>query len=396
MNYRILHTLKGMLLFLACLTIAGCGQEEMPTPDAPDEHKPQVVLTFSASSGLVTRTQLPGTDNLQHVQRMQLYIFDGTGDDVRCVASEAVDWTDLAAPQGKPTVTKKHEVRYAGFIPGKPYTFLAVGMDDCSPVTYGLPDAVVLNQTKLADAKAVLNMAGGKDRNDITVSELFGGSLVLTPAAAGQVTGTIDLFRRVAGVMGWFKNLPKQVNGKDVASLRIELYKAQNKSIWLTKPQSGADVIMEPIAENDDNKILVKIDLKDTDFGPETVVSKGSYVLPMIAPFATADEMTEAGYADESIYVKDYTLRVVLADADGNVLQEKRVKNNDTEMDDTTGGTGIIIPGDAFRFPINANWFYPVGRADKPVIWPEEEEQSNIVITVCPNWDWKGNLEWAE
>ena len=395
MNHRISHTLKGMLLFLACLTIAGCGQEEMPTPDAPDEHKPQVVLTFSASSGLVTRTQLPGTDNLQHVQRMQLYIFDGTGNDALCVASEVVDWTDLAAPQGKPTVTKKHEVRYAGFTPGKPYTFLAVGMDDCSPTTYGLPGAVVLNQTKLADAKAVLDMAGGKDRNDIAVSELFGGSLVLTPAAAGQVTGTIDLFRRVAGVMGWFKNLPKQVNGRDVASLRIELYKAQNKSIWLTKPQSGADVIMEPIEENDDNKILVKIDLKDTDFGPETVVSKGSYVLPMIAPFATADEMTEAGYADESIYVKDYTLRVVLAAADGTVLQEKRVKNNDTEMDDTMGGTGIIIPGDAFRFPINANWFYPIGRADKPVIWPEEEG-SNIVITVCPNWDWKGNLEWAD
>ena len=52
------------------------------------------------------------------------------------------------------------------------------------------------------------------------------------------------------------------------------------QSIWLTKPQSGADVIMEPIAENDDNKTLVQIDLKDTDFGPETVVSKGSYVLP--------------------------------------------------------------------------------------------------------------------
>ena len=393
MNHRISHTLKGMLLFLACLTIAGCGQEEMPTPDAPDEHKPQVVLTFSASSGLVTRTQLPGTDNLQHVQTMQLYIFDGTGDDAWCVASEVVDWTDLAAPQGKPTVTKKHEVRYAGFTPGKPYTFLAVGMDDCSPATYGLPGAVVLNQTKLADAKAVLDMVGGKDRNDIAASELFGGSLVLTPAAAGQVTGTIDLFRRVAGVMGWFTNLPKQVNGKDVASLRIELYKAQNKSIWLTKPQSGADVIMEPIEENDDNKILVKIDLKDTDFGPETVVSKGSYVLPMIAPFATADEMTEAGYADESIYVKDYTLRVVLAASDGTVLQEKRVKNNDTEMDDTMGGTGIIIPGDAFRFPINANWFYPIGRADKPVIWPEEED-GNIVITVNPDWQWSGSLEW--
>ena len=393
MSLKLSNTIKGTLLFLTCLATAGCGQEDMPTPD---DGRPQVVLTFSASPGLITRTQLPGPDNLQHVQTVQLYIFNGTGNNAQCVASEAVDWEDIKAPaNGANTASKTHPVQYNQFTAGQPYTFLAIGMDDCSGDTYGLPAAVQVGQTTLSDAKAVL--ASGKSRNDIAVSELFGGSTVLTPVEKGQITGTIDLYRRVAGVMGWFKNLPKQVNGKDVSSLRIELYKAQNKSIWLTKPQSGADVIMEPIAENDDNKTLVQIDLKDTDFGPETVVSKGSYVLPMIAPFATADEMTEAGYSDESIYVKDYTLRVVLADADGKVIQAKRVKNKDTNTNGgTEGGTGIITTSEAYRFPINANWFYPIGTKDAPIDWPEEGEDGNIVITVSPNWDWKGNLEWAD
>lgn len=380
MNLKLSNTIKGMLLFLACLATAGCGQEDMPTPDTPDDSRPQVVLTFSASPGLTTRTQLPGPEYLQHVQTMHLYIFNGTGDNAPCVAYEKVDWEDVKAPaNGANTVSKNHKVQYGGFEVGKPYTFIAVGLDDRSGDTYGLPGAVQVDQTTLATAKAVL--ASGKTRNDIAVSELFGGSLVLTPVAAGQITGTIKLDRRVAGVFGYFKNIPTKVGTTPVKSLRIELYKPQNKSIWLTaKPAKEEDVIMEPIANTDDNKILVEIPLTEADFEKEKVLSKGSYVLPMKAPTT-----------------EDYTLLVTLADANGIRLQERKVKYQlDDKISDTSGGTGIItVTKDLYRFAINANWFYQIGSETDPVDWPEEED-GNIVITVNPDWDWKGELEWAE
>lgn len=374
MNLKLSNTIKGMLLFLACLATAGCGQEDMPTPDTPDDSRPQVVLTFSASPGLTTRTQLPGPEYLQHVQTMHLYIFNGTGDNAPCVAYEKVDWEDVKAPaNGANTVSKNHKVQYGGFEVEKPYTFIAVGLDDRSGDTYSLPGAVQVDQTTLATAKAVL--ASGKTRNDIAVSELFGGSLVLTPVAAGQITGTIKLDRRVAGVFGYFKNIPKQVGTTPVKFLRIELYKPQNKSIWLTaKPTKEEDVIMEPIANTDDNKILVEIPLTEADFEKEKVLSKGSYVLPMKAPTT-----------------EDYTLLVTLADANGDVLQKRKVKYQlDDKISDTSGGTGIItVTKDLYRFAINANWFYQIG----PVNWPEEED-GNIVITVNPDWQWSGSLEW--
>ena len=130
---------------------------------------------------------------------------------------------------------------------------------------------------------------------------------------------------------------------------------------------------MEPIVENDDNKILVKIDLKDTDFGPETVVSKGSYVLPMKAPTEPNDK---------------YTLQVTLVAEDGTTLQSRNVKYKlDDTISDTSGGTGIItVTKDLYRFAINANWFYQIGSETEPVEW-KEEEQNNIVITVHPNWE---------
>lgn len=373
MNLKLSNTIKGMLLFLACLATAGCGQEDMPTPDTPDDSRPQVVLTFSASPGLTTRTQLPGPEYLQHVQTMHLYIFNGTGDDASCVAYEEVDWTGLAAPEGKHEVSKNHKVQYKDFAVGQPYTFIAVGLDDCSGATYGLPGAIQVDQTTLATAKAVL--ASGKTRNDIAVSELFGGSLELTPVAAGQITGTIKLDRRVAGVFGYFKNIPMQVKGEKVASLRIELYKPQNKSIWLTaKPTKEEDVIMDPITNTDDNKILVEIPLTEADFEKEKVLSKGSYVLPMKAPTT-----------------EDCTLLVTLADANGKRLQERKVKYQlDDKISDTSGGTGIItVTKDLYRFAINANWFYQIG----PVNWPEEED-GNIVIEVIPDWHNVADLEW--
>lgn len=381
MNLKLSNTIKGMLLFLACLATAGCGQEDMPTPDTPDDSRPQVVLTFSASPGLTTRTQLPGPQYLQHVQTMHLYIFEGKDDNAPCVAYEKVDWEDVKAPaNGANTVSKNHKVQYGGFEVGKPYTFIAVGLDDCSGATYGLPDAVT-EGTTLKDAKAVL--ASDKTRNDIAVSELFGGSLELTPVAAGQITGTIELKRRVAGVFGYFKNIPTTVGSTPVKFLRIELYKPQNKSIWLTaKPKKDEDVIMEPIANTDDNKILVEIPLTPENTIKDKVISKGSYVLPMKAPTEPNDK---------------YTLQVTLVAEDGTTLQSRNVKYKlDDTISDTSGGTGIItVTKDLYRFAINANWFYQIGSETDPVEWKEEED-GNVVITVCPNWDWKGNLEWAD
>ena len=141
---------------------------------------------------------------------------------------------------------------------------------------------------------------------------------------------------------------------------------------------------MEPIAENDVNKVLVEIKLEEKDFAPGAVVSKGAYVLPMIAPFKTADEMIKAGYNDEAIYVKDYTFQVVLADANGTVLQARKVRNSDiVQNGGTEGGTGIIETNSAYRFPINANWFYPIGSKDKPAEW-SNEKKSNFTVKAVP------------
>lgn len=79
MNRTILNKIMGFLLALTCFIFFGCSQEELSNPNQPNDNSPKVLLTFSASSELTTRTQLSGGDNLQHVQHVHLFIFEGTG-----------------------------------------------------------------------------------------------------------------------------------------------------------------------------------------------------------------------------------------------------------------------------------------------------------------------------
>lgn len=379
-GYKFIH----LLIPLLSLALAGCSQE-IPCIEQEDTGEGQVELIFNATTGLTTRTTLPGPDALQHVQHVQLYIFDGTEATSTCVASENVNWIHAAgAESGLPTKEQRYTVKYKGFGSTTTYTFLAVGLDDQSGGTYGLPDAIQIGTTTLEDANAIL--ADGKGRGDIAVSELFGGASELTTTKLGSGTARVDLYRRVAGVMGWFTNIPTKINGTDVAFLRIELYKAQNKSVPLLV--RTPDVIMLPIAETDENKILV--DIPAADFVKDGTTAKGSYVLPMIAPFATIETAAAGGYND-NIYVKDYTLCVILADTDGNALRTQRVKNSSIGDSETSGGTGIIVSTDAYRFPILANNFYGLGSADKPVDMGGEEDGDDIVITVNSNWLWVGD-----
>ncbi len=121
----------GWMLCLAGWLLAGCSGENMPEEPESGER----VLEFGVrSQDLTTRTVLSGPDAVQHVTRVHLYIFDGVSGTARCVASEEVDWPHWeGADGGLPTRDRKHVLRYKDFMPGKEYTFLAIGLDNTRP-----------------------------------------------------------------------------------------------------------------------------------------------------------------------------------------------------------------------------------------------------------------------
>lgn len=142
---------------IAALVMASCQQDESIDEliSGGSSDSDDVTLSFNVAGELSPRTNLPGSDNMQHVTSVRLYIFNGTSDNAPCVASEDIGWSAYFG-NNPPTVTAtmKYHVKYKGFVKGNPYTFLAVGLDDKSGSTYGFPNAIQVGSTVLSGAIA--------------------------------------------------------------------------------------------------------------------------------------------------------------------------------------------------------------------------------------------------
>lgn len=351
MNKLIKWSIQYFSLAITLLT-ASCSPEDYVDVSAENDYD-GVTIEFCITSELTisTRTELTGAENMQHVQNVHLYIFNESG---VCISSEDVKWKEHfeGLPGGIPmnAASMTYRVKYRNFTLGSSYTLLAVGCDAESSHTYGLPSAIRTGSLS-ADAKATLQT---DDWRDIHTSELLSGKSELRYTSGGTKV-RVNLYRRVAGVMGWFSNLPSTIDGVPVSSIRISLYKKQNKSVPLfplmVKP-IFRDYTNDAVAE-DDGEVLVEIPVVE-EITPAKVFSKGSYILPVPAPPVVSED--------------DYTLRVELV-GDGKVLRYKRTKlGEDDPLDPSTGsGTGIIDTEGPYRFPIIANHFYGIGTPATPI-----------------------------
>jgi len=381
------HIGRKLTFWLSAVLIAACQQgeeiEELTEPVLQEKAK-DVIINFTVAGELSvtanpasTRTELPGSGNIQHVTSVQLYIFNGTGDAAVCIASEDVGWSAYFG-NVPPTITAtmKYHVKYEGLVKDNPYTFLAVGMDASSRTTYGFPAAIQVNTTTLGNAIATLSGTETSTWSNIRTSELFAGATVLTPDYSGT-QGNVDLWRRVAGVMGWFTNVPAQIGTTTVAAIRVTLYTRQNKSVpLLQRVQTPVfkDYITSPLSASTGGQVLIQIPVPPGVL-PVTTLSKGSYVLPVPAPPA--------------INSNDYSLKVEITDASGNTLRSARVtlSDSDDSNSSTGNGTGIIDPQGVYRFPIIANHFYGIGTPLAPINLGAISTRAGVRAKIMTEWE---------
>ena len=337
----------------ACI-LAGCSGDEV-LPGGGDGAEITVALQSSGEPS--TRVSLAGSDNLQHVKYVQLYVFNGTdAQTARCVASENVMWREQEGEMAA------QYYKLLADIPEGDYTFLAVGLDN--PLTadrlpdksktgaataYNLPDAIVAGDgaatgTLLADAYA--SLADGRTVADIANAELMAGFSTAHWNATDDITVTVEMKRRVAGVMFYVTNVPENVT-------KIELVCAepQYSDVPLCKQADGADFGTARLGEETKTVLSMPVtyDVLASEAvtladGSVTEKQRGSvyaaaYVLPM--PQLTGT----------------FTLRLTYADGR---TTDRKVKIEDT----AAAGTYV------YDFPVQANWIYTIGSksatADEP------------------------------
>ena len=428
-------------------------------------------ITLTVPSGITpaTRTVLPGSQNVQHATRVALYAFkhgDGETDTLkaRCIGGmsfDKVNWNqDLDKAMDGGTSTKTQRVK----LPDEwnisesnsenwnaTYTFLAIGSDDVykngekgtwagsnSTAAYGLgADDYFSKDETLGDCYAELQ--DNKSVDDIHQSELFAGTLT---CKGSEVAGKeINLYRRVAGVKGYFRRIPETAGGETVNELRVVYFNSQATSVPYFKrwPQDGIfsdydkressplNGVSGSIIPDDGSPISkAKLD-KCTYFTISKDPSSGEFV-SQDGTAEADDKENEYDYVTAGSYVlpapgavgksndgKDcstlYVLLLAKADEEGKmkILQKRRVffvnsyenRTAQTRSDGMTdGGTGIIIgqePNeDALdrerRYPIVANNYYTIGTAQEPIDMSTGETEVNIYVD--PRWEGNNDLEW--
>lgn len=206
---------KSNLILAACALLLGACSTPKDNPENTDSNK--LVFEVSAVNALDTRANLYSQEAIHSIENVNVYVFkdNGFGDYLYLK-------TFTIAPWVKGTNFERYAVDNAEMVPQGNYKFLGIGRDASDSFT--LP-TLTAGTTNYNDMIASVSTAGMEN-------EIFAGSKTATVSSQGMRIPII-ISRQVAGVLGYFKNVPADIGGTTVKYLRITASDA-NKAVNLT------------------------------------------------------------------------------------------------------------------------------------------------------------------
>ena len=173
-----------------------------------------VAFDISAVNSLedgMSRSGIYSQEATQHVTNVVVYAFAKSGSDYTYTKTYTITgWSDG-------TTFKRYIVADGDKLSANEYYFLAVGRDATDNFTLTTP-AVGDSYTTM-EASITAN---GMEK------EIFAGNSTATVTDQGSRV-SINMTRKVAGIMGYFKNVPQTLNGQTVQFLRLGISNANQQ-----------------------------------------------------------------------------------------------------------------------------------------------------------------------
>lgn len=354
---------KFFLIMAASILIFACSKEEDTSIDEPSGQVIELTAVNEPTDGnAITRTRpLYSQEAIQEIERVSIYVFsyNASSSDYFYLKTYTVSGWNKGSSFMRFAVPDNDKLAAGD------YQFLAIGREATD--NYRIPTPVV-GTTKINDMIAHITTPGQE-------SEIFAGTKLVTVSSQG-IRITMQMTRKVAGVLGYFKNVPYDINGSAVKYLRLTFTNADTAVILATGNGSNP---------TNASYMLINADLsgqaKNTDLGVYT----GNDLSAQGVVKVDNSQL----YGNFMLPVGNITLTLGLYDASGNALKTWSVQDN--------GNT---------TFNITANHFYGLGQKvskgdvtgggtpdpgddDAPVDLLKDQV---IVITVDPNWNTIHNL----
>lgn len=360
---------KLVFLMMASAFLFSCSNNDDPLPNEGNQ-KGGVTFEVSAvndlTNGMGGRGGLYSQEAVQNITNVKVHAFlsNGSGDFLYKKTYDISGWT-------AGTTFKRFEVAGSDDLAAGTYKFLAVGRDASDTYTIN-PDP--FDATTSYSAVAAQVAANGGE------SELFAGSADAVIADGSRVS--ILMTRKVAGVLGYFKNVPEKLNDaggveKTVRYIRLTVSDA-NQSVNLSTGL-GNSTAVTPFQ-------IFEIDMNGQP------VSGGVYTGNDLSGQGVQKVANSQLAGAFMIPVASVQLTLGLYDTDGNVVK-----------------TWSVLDGTSDTFSLLANHFYSLGikkatgstdgstpgnpgqpgDEDSPIDLLNDQ---NIVITVSPAWELVHNL----
>lgn len=371
----------GLLTFSACSSDDAFNEDETNVT-AGETRNVELTFNFSVNSGEQTRGGRPlySSEALQQVNTMKVYVFKESGSDY-VYSKEITDDGNFGFSNSSEHGTESHSYTLTDKLNDGKYKFLAVGYEEGYNETFkGL---TMTGETKLSELLLELNAGQNADEVFSGVSEAVNVSATSTSFNVG-----VELNRVVAGILGYFKNVPYQIekdgNMVQVKHVLVNVIKKGTSAKLADRTANGVDeskytiidINMSSYTKDGDNNWYDVAAQSGEVATVENSVLQGAYSLPIAA------------------VTGKNTLEVVLTgESTSTVLKRFTVKD-----------------GEDTDFAIEANHFYSLGQkktnddtnGGDPDPDPEPDDNDDpidlskdqiITITVNANWTAIHDLE---
>lgn len=365
----------GLLTFSACSNDDAFNEDETNVT-AGETRNVELTFNFSVNSGEQTRGGRPlySSEALQQVNAMKVYVFkEEPGGEY--VYSEEINGSNFGFNNITAVGTESHSYTLTDKLTDGKYKFLAVGYEEGYGNTF---EALTMtpNTTKLSDL--LLKLKGGQNAD-----EVFSGVSedVTVSATSTSFNVGVELHRVVAGILGYFKNVPYKIeNGGKMVQVKHVLVNVVKKGTSAKLADRTANGV-------DESKYTI-IDIDMSGYTPDEANNRYNVPAQSGGAVATvANSVLKGAYSLPIAAVTgSNTLEVVLTGDDkGTALKTFKVKDGESSV-----------------FAINANHFYSLGQKmtnggtdggtpgpdtddddDKPIDLSKDE-----IITITVNAEW--------
>lgn len=306
---------KIILMAVVGMMMAACSDGKDGLSDPESGQVFELSAVNEPTKGVLARSRpLYSQEAVQEVERVNIYVFQNNGTDYIYLKTYNVpNWT-------KGSTFMRFTVPDNDKLAAGDYEFLLVGREATDNYTLTSP---VAGTTKIGEMMATITAPGNE-------SEIFAGLQAAMVTSEG-VRVSMQMTRKVAGVLGYFKNVPAMLNNTTVKYLRLTVSSADTQ-VGLANGVGAAPT-------------GVVYNLIDADLSGQTVTAEGVY---------SGNDLTAQGVvkvANSQLFgrfllpVGSVTLSLGLYDASNNLLK-----------------AWTVVDGASSTLNLTANHFYSLGR----------------------------------